>query len=498
MRKGPGLGLKMSLAIVTLMVFLFLMMSSLFIRDQRDMLSKSVERSGISLTQSIAQNCRNALMTNDYWFLTAMTREMSKNENILFMAIVKPDGIILTHSQEDLIQSKTATSLIGNWPEEKEYNLEFTDFKGSPCLIITVPIYAKQTLWGFVQTANSLKPFQLSIERAYYNTITVAVLFMALGTVFILLLSKRITVPLMLLTKGAQEIGAGNLAHRIQMKKRGDELGLLAVTFNQMARDLKKSTEKLEESKKLERELELAYQIQQSLLPSVFPAKNGIELTALCKPARIVGGDFYDFIELSYDKMGIIIGDVSGKSIQSALYMAITQSIIRSEADREPSPRNVLISTNRHLSHALAKNSFVTLSYMVMNKSNGAICYASAGHNPMLVCHRNSRKIELIKSRGFPLGMEEQLFNERIEEIEVPIETDDILLLFTDGIIEAMNTKGEEYSLERFLDFVHKTVFADNIDIHKINDRIIDEISNFSRGTQQHDDITLVTLKVNR
>ncbi|MFC1850932.1 SpoIIE family protein phosphatase [candidate division CSSED10-310 bacterium] len=494
-KRGVGIGFKMSATVVTLLVFLFFMMSFLFILDQKKVITQTMERNSVSLASSIAKNCENALIANDYLFLEMMTDEMIKNENILYMIIIKPGGEVLAHSDKNSKQTNIQDKDIINWKRGTEYSLRSGNYLNKPCFIISVPIYAKGIMWGFVQIGNSLIPLQETLQRAYFNSITIAICFIILGIVIVLILTKRLTIPLLHLTQGAREIGAGNLDYQIK-SSRGDELGLLADTFNQMAVDLKISTEQLEESKKLERELELAYQIQQSLLPKALPKTNGIEVSAFCKPAQVVGGDFYDFLNLPDKSLGIVIGDVSGKSIQSALYMAITQSIIRSEADRELSPRKVLVSTNHHLAAALSKNAFVTLFYMVINRKNGEVTYASAGHNPMLLLKPDQKDILLIKSRGYPLGVDEKLFNDRIEEKKFRLDQNDLLVLFTDGIIEAMNPQQQEFSLERFLSLVKSQFFSKDLTLEKLNDTILREIQVFSQGMLQHDDITLVTLRM--
>lgn len=489
-RKGLGIRFKMVFTTVALLVVLFILISYLFIINQERALTENMEISGISLTSSIAHNCVNAIISNDYYYLSLMTAEMIKNKNILYMAIIKPNGKIISHSIKSLEGTISNDQSIFNWQVGKTNTLEKISFRNQSAFKITCPIMSRNKLWGFVQTANSLLPLQHSIEKSYYYSVSLAIFFIALGTLFILILSKRITLPLLKLTKGAREIGAGNLSYNFEIT-RHDELGVLAETFNQMARDLDKSLKKLEQTKRLERELEIAYQIQQSLLPRNFPLANGIEVSAFCKPARVVGGDFYDFLTISDEKLGIVIGDVSGKSIQSALYMAITQSIIRSEAERELSPKKVLIATNRLLSGTLSKNSFVTLFYLVVNRKNGDVTYASAGHNPMLYINTKN-EISLLKGRGYPLGLEETIFNDRIEEKKVKLTENDTLLLFTDGIIEAINKDGQEFSLERFIDFIKS---MEKTPLEKLNTKILDEIQAFAEGTLQHDDITVVSLR---
>jgi serine phosphatase RsbU (regulator of sigma subunit)/uncharacterized membrane protein affecting hemolysin expression len=493
--KGPGIGLRMSLYVVSLLAVLFLLISFIFILNQKNILIQNMERSGYALSRAVAKNCENALIGNDFWTLGTMTAEITRNRNILFMAIIKPDGKIVAHSDTRMVESFLTDTELTGWVKGKRIPRREIVYQDKSCMVITLPISSKNSLWGFIQTGHSLAPLQESIRTAYKNALTIAVLFIAMGTVFVLLLSRRITVPIIQLMRGAREIGAGNLDYRITVN-RTDELGLLATTFNQMSFDLKKSREKLEESKKLERELELAYQIQQSLLPITCPTANGIEVAAFCKPAQIVGGDFYDFLFLSDHLLGIVIGDVSGKSIQSALYMAITQSLIRSHADRGLSPREVLIATNRQLATTLRKNAFVTLFYMVIDREKAEVTYASAGHNPMVLVKPATGKTTLLKGRGYPLGLDESLFNERIEEQTLKLDEEDLLILFTDGIIEAMDDQGQEFTLERFIELLKTGTLQNHPQLEGFNLAIFQEILLFSHGVSQHDDITLVSLRV--
>ena len=208
-------------------------------------------------------------------------------------------------------------------------------------------------------------------------------------------------------------------------------------------------------------------------------------------PAFEVGGDYYDYFELGNNKMGFVIADVSGKGISAAFIMAEVKGIFTSLSKLISSPGELLILANEILKGSLEKKNFVTALYGIIDTNKGIITFARAGHTPLLHCVNG--KINRITPRGMGLGLEYgEKFSSNIKEMEIKLNNDDILILYTDGITESQNIDLEEFGLDRFENIILKN---SDLKLDNISKKVLSEISLFSRDTSQHDDITLVIFK---
>ncbi|MCD5391149.1 SpoIIE family protein phosphatase [candidate division NPL-UPA2 bacterium] len=248
----------------------------------------------------------------------------------------------------------------------------------------------------------------------------------------------------------------------------------------------------LSEKKKLEQELQIARDIQQLLLPESAPKLQGFELASLARPAKEVGGDYYDYIQVSEDEWGLVIADVSGKGVPGALVMAMVRSMLRAEAIGNSRAAKVLSKVNRSIYPDIRDDMFISLFYLILNTKKRTLNYARAGHDPSILFHADDGRYELLFSDGMALGVDEgPLFNQALEELQIELKSGDAVILYTDGITEAMNADSEEFGLQRLLDIAKKGEGSSDL-VAKI-DR---EVSQFTGGIPQRDDITLVVLTV--
>jgi serine phosphatase RsbU (regulator of sigma subunit) len=247
------------------------------------------------------------------------------------------------------------------------------------------------------------------------------------------------------------------------------------------------------ERERLAQELEIAHQLQLRLLPKSNPAISGYEIHGYCLPAKEVGGDYYDFIELADDKIGIVIGDVAGKGLPAAIYMTLTKGIFLSFSKTNISPKNALIKVNHLLYRSLQKGSFVTMCFAVLDYKNNELTFARAGHEPLLHLTKGNPAIKEITPKGIGLGLEEgKIFESSFEEKKIKLNTDDIIILYTDGITDARDISLSNYGINRMKDVIikNKELVAD-----KIVEKIFRGVKNFSGDSSQFDDITLIAIK---
>lgn len=250
---------------------------------------------------------------------------------------------------------------------------------------------------------------------------------------------------------------------------------------------LKESIEK----ERMEKELDVAREIQYKLIPQNIPQTENLEIAAMFIPAFEVGGDYYDFFDFDNGNIGFTIADVSGKGISAAFIMAEIRGIIESYSKILSSPREILDKVNHTLKRTLDKKSFVTAAYGIINPVNGNLKIVRAGHCPIVSVRQN--KIEILKPKGIGLGLSYNgLFKESLEEIELNLEKDDLLILFTDGILEAKNLQFDDFGIEAVEKIVQQHLHLSASEIANI---IFKEVMLFSENCVQHDDMTLMVLK---
>ncbi|MEW6508010.1 MAG: PP2C family protein-serine/threonine phosphatase [Bacteroidota bacterium] len=250
---------------------------------------------------------------------------------------------------------------------------------------------------------------------------------------------------------------------------------------------------RISERERLKKEMEIASRVQLSLLPKEEPVIPGYDIASISLPAVEAGGDYYDFVKLSNNKIGIAIGDVSGKGIGAAIYMTLTKGILQAHAEENVSPSNVLVKVNRLLYKTIEKNSFVSMFYAILDKNNNTITYSRAGHNPGILCSQQSGGTRLLLSKGMALGLEEgSLFTSTLNEETIEIKAGDIFVLYTDGCTEAMNEKHDQFGEEKLISLIESNR---NLTAKDLVNLVIKDVRKFVDNYPQHDDMTIVVLK---
>jgi sigma-B regulation protein RsbU (phosphoserine phosphatase) len=306
-------------------------------------------------------------------------------------------------------------------------------------------------------------------------------------------LARSITSAVHELFEGTARVQQGDFAHRIRIESR-DQLGDLASSFNRMSASIEHLLHVQREKQRLDDELRIARDIQKSLLPVEPPRLPGLGIADLCEPAREVGGDYYDFFDLGPRRLGVLVADVSGKGTSAALYMAELKGLMLALSHAEPSPRRLLLDVNRCLAGHLDNRSFVTMIYAVIDLEAGTLTCARAGHTP-LIAVSNGRS-EVIVPQGMVLGLRlpgaSERFDQLLEEHTRPIHPGDVVILYTDGVTEAMNERGDLFGDDALADVV---AHHHQLDAFGIRERVVREVRAFVGQAEPHDDMTLIVLK---
>lgn len=247
------------------------------------------------------------------------------------------------------------------------------------------------------------------------------------------------------------------------------------------------------EKKRLDHDLEIARDIQRILLPSEAPAINGFQISGLNVPARQVSGDYFDYIRVDEERLGVAIADVSGKGVPASLIMAICRSVLRAEAARNPSPADVLRKVNRQLYPDIKEDMFISMAYLILNHQSDGVTLARAGHDAPLLYKQQSQTVAPLKPPGMVVGIDSgNVFDRLTTDFAVPLERDDCLVLYTDGVTETLNAEGDEFGLERMRQSVRAS--ATN-GAQAVVRKIIEDVRDFTGSVPQNDDITLIAIR---
>ncbi|HEY5766929.1 MAG TPA: GAF domain-containing SpoIIE family protein phosphatase [Candidatus Udaeobacter sp.] len=247
------------------------------------------------------------------------------------------------------------------------------------------------------------------------------------------------------------------------------------------------------EKKRLDHDLEIARDIQRILLPSEAPAINGFQISGINVPARQVSGDYFDYIHVDEERLGVAIADVSGKGVPASLIMAICRSVLRAEAARNPSPADVLRKVNRQLYPDIKEDMFISMAYLVLDHQHDGVTLARAGHDAPLLYQQQSQTVTPIKSPGMVVGIDSgSVFDRLTVDFSVPLERNDCLVLYTDGVTETLNSEGDEYGVDRMTQSVRASA---NDGAQAIVKRIIEDVREFTGSVPQNDDITVIAIR---
>ncbi len=249
------------------------------------------------------------------------------------------------------------------------------------------------------------------------------------------------------------------------------------------------------ERQRMQRELEIARDVQMSFLPVKDPLFQNLDIAGKCIPANEVGGDYYDYVVLDKNRLGIIIGDVSGKGTQAAFYMTLAKGFVKALSKTVDSPSEFLIKINELFFENVERGTFISMIYGIFDVDARTLTFSRAGHNPVIAKHSGKKEIELLNPVGLALGLEKgKIFNSTIKEIKVDLHPGDTFVFYTDGFTEAMNKYKLEFTEERLTETILKSI---DLSANDILEKTIGDVKTFIGKAMQHDDMTMVVVKYN-
>lgn len=397
------------------------------------------------------------------------------NRNLLLEQGVTPATTVnLTLLDELFLTRKSMT--LADTENDSMVKYLFVDLKSkesaSDMSLVTEIVYS-----------NKILDEQLNRILLFY--LLIGIVTIGMGVVVTYYVARFLTAPIGEIVKDAEVIATGDLDHMIRNMP-NPEFQRLETAINTMVSRIKEISGELEREKA---ELRIASEIQKTFLPHSLPALDHFEIAAENVPAKEVGGDFYDFIPLGGNALGIVIADVAGKGIPAALFMALSRSIVRAVTAAQLDIAAGIEESNNLISADAASGMFVTLFYGALDETRAVLSYVNAGHNPPLHYQARTGDVVSLMPTGIAIGVEPEM---KYDVGHVTFGKGDVLVMYTDGVTESFNEAGNLFGEERLKQLMKKT---HHLDAHTILDSIREAAIQFSATSPQSDDITLVVLK---
>jgi len=516
-------------ALITLLIVgLFTAAAFLLIREKQKELTQDIFFQTKSFGELTSEN-----IVNDYnlylaqkgfiYFNREMTANFSRTQDVDLIQIFNYNGSMLYDSQEEkeqqyeggerLIQDPTLISQI------QAHNPSVVTENGRLIFLKNISMEEESVGFGYVDINERevepigetekvsyfifpvLDEFAVAYHVNYSNldellrsdmirTIFLAVLGMVIGLFLSFFVANRITKPIKKLTEGVGIIAKGDFQHRVKIKTH-DEIEILGNAFNQMAVDLDKSTKALVYKERVAKELEVAQQIQEGLIPKQLPVMAGLDISAGIVPAEEIGGDVYDFIKRDENNTMFYIGDVTGHGVPSGILGSIANAMFFSKT-KDPNLKQIMVDVNSVIKAKSPPNMFLTLCLLNWDIISKKLSYVNAGHEQMIHFNAQTQDVQLLKGGGIALGMFPDI-SKMVEEQIVDLNPNDAIILYSDGIPEAWKSQTENYGMERFKSTVQQ--FGKLATATEIRNAILKNVKEFMGDYKQMDDITIMVIK---
>lgn len=415
----------------------------------------------------------------------------------------------LAKAAEEILTNKHGITKINI--DGKDYYIAYTPLQNAPWYFATVIEVSEVTAPAEKSSSQIIDTAKIRIDNLNQQTKT-AMLYMGLIIILLLLFityigwkfATYLTTPIKQLSDGVQKIAMGNLNHKLNIHT-GDEIESLSISFNAMTEELQRHIKNLQkittEKQRIATELNIATNIQQNMLPCIFPPypdRHEFDIYAAMYPAKEVGGDFYDFYLLDENHLVITIADVSDKGIPAAMFMVITKTILKNFAMSMTSPDDfsaVVSCTNKQLCENNEEMMFVTVFMGMLDLKTGHFIYVNAGHTPPFIRHQNDKKTSfehLPVEKNCVLGIRE---NADFIQQELYLKQNDELFFYTDGVTDTLNPKKQLYSAERLQNILNS--IEPSASCRSVLKIVKSSLDDFAENTPQADDITMLIIKLN-
>jgi serine phosphatase RsbU (regulator of sigma subunit) len=347
-----------------------------------------------------------------------------------------------------------------------------------------------QLIFGKLTGNDTLTRFVGGLRDLTFSVLLLFIFIIGILGFIALKINRGIRLALQTIILGMRRIGEGNLDYKIELKSR-DEYYWLATSINEMTSDIKSFTEDRVEKEKLKAEVHTAYNIQRSILPEYDPDQYGLEIMSYIKPAEEVGGDFYDYVFQDDDRIGLVIGDVSGHGIPAGLLMAMAKSCIHNQAQHSTDVIDVMNAMNKMVFDTVQRRMFMTFLYAIIDRSSKKLVYSNAGHHFPYILKKNGNLISL-EYPSYPLGVRK---DGNYKKRSVEFKKGDTIIFYSDGIIEQTNKNMDLFGFTGFEDAIKSQAGSSAKEMLR---NILSKLDDFAEDTPRVDDVTLIVIKINK
>ena len=479
---------------ITLLGITVFSISYFLIDYEKRILRHEIEKSVALQGRNIALSSEKALLRADPEFelFPLVKNLLASSDNIRSVVITDADNVIFGHSELQRVSQKYEMDLRGyQQTASSVLSADESLHQDKKAFVLTTPVRSLDKTIGFVHLEYSKEEFNRSVRKAVFITIVLSGIALCLGTVLSLLLFRRISEPMKRLMEGVRKLGEGELSTKITLSTK-NEFRTLAESFNEMAARIVIAQDELVVKERMQKELEIARDIQATLIPKKVFQPGGYDVALYYEPATEVGGDYIDVIPADSDRLVVVMADVSGKGVPGLVVMAMLKIMVNALVGRTSSPADLLRELNVSIKKTIKPNMFVTLFVGSLETKSGEFVYSNAGHNPLVIYDRQGKKCSFHKMAGPPLGIfSSRVFDKEIAEYRIRIEPGVLILQYTDGLNESSNEHGQRFGLERIMSICES--YGSDGAVSLIP-RLARAEQTFRKGSPQGDDIALLAL----
>ena len=419
------------------------------------------------------------------------------NPELIQIVLIDKTGLIRAHSDDILNIRKQyhppeqISLTILSEPQQLQSNRD--DLK-----YLIIPITLGQTIFGHVHITYSTEMIYQQLTQARKQIFALTVIAVLFGVVGIYLLSNYFVSPILKITHRIRRYTSGDLETELPLEG-AEEFFEISKAFNQMITRLSQDRKNISEREKMAKEIEVASEIQKTLLPHKLPEIENIEIETFYRAASIVGGDLYDVFKISEEKYCLVVADVSGKGVPASLVMSMLRTVIQIYAAPEISPKDILVHVNDYLKVNIPPGMFVTVFMVIYDSVQQKISYVSAGHNPMLYFDSAKDEIQQLNPKGMPLGLptrdKDKFANILIEESK-KLNDGDCFFIFTDGVTEAADREGKQFGIEQLTTLLYDSIHTvPTLPITELSDIVMNALDDFTGFVKAADDISYIVAR---
>ncbi len=359
------------------------------------------------------------------------------------------------------------------------------------------PIIDRGKNFGQVHISYSSRQLSESIDKARRKVVLLTIIGLAFGIGGIYLLSNYFVSPIVRITERVRKFSSGDIETELPLEGM-EEYFEISKALNEMMTRLRRDHENIIEREKVAKEIEVAGQIQKTLLPEKLPEVPGLKLDAYYRAASRISGDLYDVFKIDENNYCLLVADVSGKGIPASLIMSVLRTVIRIMAVGKTRAHTILNAVNDYIKNDIPAGIFITIFLGVYNVESRKLNFVSAGHNPLIYCGKNEENIKAINPPGIPLGLPLQgdiTFADKLRPLILDIHENDTLFIYSDGITEAMDRTGKKYGMEKLLSvFEERVANNSRLTPEEISRLVLEDIDRHCGLAAQADDITFITV----